>query len=259
MLTIENLTHVYGNGTRALDDVSLAIPKGMFGLLGPNGAGKSTLMRSIATLQTPTSGSIRFGDIDVVSEAGTAAPGARIPAPGFRRLSARLGLRHARPHGGAEGRLQRPRPQGDGRGPAAPGQPVARARQGAGRLLGRHAAALRHRPGPDRQPRTDHRRRADRGSGPGRTQPASSTFWPRSARMSSSSCRPISSATSPTCARAWRCWPAARSSWKAIAGRADPCAGGPGLEARPSTRPSLPEQAAPAATSSRPGCSPAAP
>jgi ABC-type multidrug transport system ATPase subunit len=66
MLTIENLTHVYGNGTRALDDVSLSIPKGMFGLLGPNGAGKSTLMRSIATLQTPTSGSIRFGDIDVV-------------------------------------------------------------------------------------------------------------------------------------------------------------------------------------------------
>jgi ABC-type multidrug transport system ATPase subunit len=68
MLTIENLTHVYGNGTRALDDVSLTIPKGMFGLLGPNGAGKSTLMRSIATLQTPTSGSIRFGDIDVIRD-----------------------------------------------------------------------------------------------------------------------------------------------------------------------------------------------
>lgn len=66
MLTIENLTHVYGNGTRALDDVSLTIPKGMFGLLGPNGAGKSTLMRSIATLQTPTSGTLRFGDIDVI-------------------------------------------------------------------------------------------------------------------------------------------------------------------------------------------------
>ena len=68
MLTIENLTHVYGNGTRALDNVSLTIPKGMFGLLGPNGAGKSTLMRSIATLQTPTSGSIRFGDIDVIKD-----------------------------------------------------------------------------------------------------------------------------------------------------------------------------------------------
>jgi ABC-type multidrug transport system ATPase subunit len=40
----------------------------MFGLLGPNGAGKSTLMRTIATLQAPTAGSIRFGDIDVLAE-----------------------------------------------------------------------------------------------------------------------------------------------------------------------------------------------
>jgi ABC-type multidrug transport system ATPase subunit len=66
MLIIENLTHVYGNGTRALDEVSLTIPRGMYGLLGPNGAGKSTLMRTIATLQAPTSGFIRFGDIDVL-------------------------------------------------------------------------------------------------------------------------------------------------------------------------------------------------
>ena len=64
MLQIERLTHVYGNGTRALDDVTLTIPPGMFGLLGPNGAGKSTLMRTIATLQTPTSGSITFDGID---------------------------------------------------------------------------------------------------------------------------------------------------------------------------------------------------
>ena len=68
MLTINNLVHVYGNGTRALDDVSLTIHTGMFGLLGPNGAGKSTLMRNIATLQTPTSGEIRFGDIDVIRQ-----------------------------------------------------------------------------------------------------------------------------------------------------------------------------------------------
>lgn len=68
MLSIKSLTHVYANGTRALDGVDLEISKGMFGLLGPNGAGKSTLMRTIATLQTPTSGQIRFGEIDVIAE-----------------------------------------------------------------------------------------------------------------------------------------------------------------------------------------------
>ncbi|MFL6760776.1 ABC transporter ATP-binding protein [Sphingomonas sp.] len=68
MLEIANLSHTYANGTVALDDVSLSIPKGMYGLLGPNGAGKSTLMRAVATLQAPTAGSIRFGDIDVLAE-----------------------------------------------------------------------------------------------------------------------------------------------------------------------------------------------
>ena len=68
MLALTDLTHVYPNGTRALDGVSLSIPTGMYGLLGPNGAGKSTLMRSVATLQTPTSGAIQFGEIDVIAE-----------------------------------------------------------------------------------------------------------------------------------------------------------------------------------------------
>jgi ABC-type multidrug transport system ATPase subunit len=68
MLTITDLTHVYSNGVKALDSVNLIIPAGMYGLLGPNGAGKSTLMRTIATLQAPTSGSIHFGDIDVIAE-----------------------------------------------------------------------------------------------------------------------------------------------------------------------------------------------
>jgi ABC-2 type transport system ATP-binding protein len=68
MLSLRDVCHIYPNGTRALDRVTLDVPKGMFGLLGPNGAGKSTLMRSIATLQTPSSGQIRFGDIDVLRE-----------------------------------------------------------------------------------------------------------------------------------------------------------------------------------------------
>src|SRR5688572_21785659 len=68
MLELNDVSHVYANGTRALDHVSLSIPRGMYGLLGPNGAGKSTLMRTIATLQTPTEGSIRFGSVDVIAE-----------------------------------------------------------------------------------------------------------------------------------------------------------------------------------------------
>ncbi|HEX4739258.1 MAG TPA: ABC transporter ATP-binding protein [Allosphingosinicella sp.] len=66
MLELNDVSHVYPNGTRALDHVTLSIPRGMYGLLGPNGAGKSTLMRTVATLQTPTEGTIRFGDIDVI-------------------------------------------------------------------------------------------------------------------------------------------------------------------------------------------------
>jgi ABC-type multidrug transport system ATPase subunit len=68
MLELHDVTHLYPNGTRALDHVTLSIPRGMYGLLGPNGAGKSTLMRAIATLQTPTEGTIRFGDIDVIRD-----------------------------------------------------------------------------------------------------------------------------------------------------------------------------------------------
>ncbi|MFN3388369.1 MAG: ABC transporter ATP-binding protein [Allosphingosinicella sp.] len=67
MLELQDVSHVYANGTRALDRVTLSIPRGMYGLLGPNGAGKSTLMRTVATLQTPSEGAIRFGEIDVIA------------------------------------------------------------------------------------------------------------------------------------------------------------------------------------------------
>jgi ABC-2 type transport system ATP-binding protein len=68
MLSISGLSHSYDGRTRALDDVTLDISRGMFGLLGPNGAGKSTLMRCVATLQVPTAGSIVFDGIDVLAE-----------------------------------------------------------------------------------------------------------------------------------------------------------------------------------------------
>jgi ABC-type multidrug transport system ATPase subunit len=68
MLKINNLKKTYSGGVEALGGLSLEIAPGMFGLLGPNGAGKSTLMRTLATLQLPDSGSIGFGDIDVLAD-----------------------------------------------------------------------------------------------------------------------------------------------------------------------------------------------
>ena len=68
MLKIEGLSKTYDNGVKALNNVSLDIPKGMFGLLGPNGAGKSSLMRTISTLQEADSGSITFDGIDVFKD-----------------------------------------------------------------------------------------------------------------------------------------------------------------------------------------------
>lgn len=67
-LVIKELSKTYKNGVKAIDNLSIEIGKGMFGLLGPNGAGKSSLMRTIATLQRPDSGSIHFGDIDVIED-----------------------------------------------------------------------------------------------------------------------------------------------------------------------------------------------
>jgi len=72
-LAIRGVSKTYRNGVRALRDVTLDIPRGMYGLLGPNGAGKSTLMRTIATLQEPDAGSITLtgregAGIDVLRE-----------------------------------------------------------------------------------------------------------------------------------------------------------------------------------------------
>lgn len=68
MLEIASLRKTYSNGVQALREVSLSIEPGMFGLLRPNGAGKSTLMRTIAALQAPDAGELRFDGIDVLKQ-----------------------------------------------------------------------------------------------------------------------------------------------------------------------------------------------
>lgn len=67
-LRISNLSKTYSNGVKALDDVSLTVPQGMYGLLGQNGAGKSTLMRTLATLQEADSGTATLGEVDVLRD-----------------------------------------------------------------------------------------------------------------------------------------------------------------------------------------------
>jgi ABC-type multidrug transport system ATPase subunit len=68
MLKIDAVSQIYADGTRALDQVTLSIGRGLFGLLGPNGAGKSSLMRVAATLQSPSTGSVHFDGIDALAE-----------------------------------------------------------------------------------------------------------------------------------------------------------------------------------------------
>jgi ABC-type multidrug transport system ATPase subunit len=72
-VVIEGLTKVYGGKVRALDEVDLTIPTGMFGLLGPNGAGKTTLMRILAGILRPTSGTAHAGGHDLSTEEGRSA------------------------------------------------------------------------------------------------------------------------------------------------------------------------------------------
>ncbi|MFN2258474.1 MAG: ABC transporter ATP-binding protein [Parasphingopyxis sp.] len=65
-IRIEKLTKVYDGEVRALDDVSLEVPRGsIFGLLGPNGAGKSTLINILAGLVNKTSGKAWVWGFDI--------------------------------------------------------------------------------------------------------------------------------------------------------------------------------------------------
>jgi ABC-type multidrug transport system ATPase subunit len=68
MLNLTGISKTYPGGVHALQDIHLDVSRGMFGLLGPNGAGKSSLMRTIATLQQPDCGSIKFNGIDILQD-----------------------------------------------------------------------------------------------------------------------------------------------------------------------------------------------
>jgi branched-chain amino acid transport system ATP-binding protein len=64
-LAIENLDVFYGDA-QALDGVSLRVPRGsIVAIIGANGAGKSTLIRTIAGIEKPRKGSIRFGEAEI--------------------------------------------------------------------------------------------------------------------------------------------------------------------------------------------------
>ncbi|HYN41966.1 MAG TPA: ABC transporter ATP-binding protein [Thermoanaerobaculia bacterium] len=68
VLESDGLGKVYRSGTWGLRELTLRAKEGVLGLLGPNGAGKTTLMQMLATLTSPTAGSLRFAGIDVVKD-----------------------------------------------------------------------------------------------------------------------------------------------------------------------------------------------
>lgn len=64
LLEVRGLSVGYGRKGRALDDVSLAVPKGgVVALLGANGAGKTTLIRAISGLLAFHGGAVAAGDV----------------------------------------------------------------------------------------------------------------------------------------------------------------------------------------------------
>ena len=65
MIQAEHITKTF-HGFKALDDMSLHVPKGtIYGLVGPNGAGKSTLIRHLTGIYRPDSGSILIDGLPV--------------------------------------------------------------------------------------------------------------------------------------------------------------------------------------------------
>ncbi len=66
MITLNRLCKTYPNGTPALIDINLAMPKGDFLFItGPSGAGKSTLLKMLYGQEKPTSGSVQVNGQEI--------------------------------------------------------------------------------------------------------------------------------------------------------------------------------------------------
>ena len=73
MIKFENVSKVYPNGTRGLEDVNLEIQQGEFiGIIGTSGAGKSTLIRTINGLNNVTEGTLMVNETNVAQLKGKA-------------------------------------------------------------------------------------------------------------------------------------------------------------------------------------------
>lgn len=69
MIEVKNFSKVYGNGKKAVDDISFEVRDGeIFGFLGPNGAGKSTTIKAIVGINKATSGEILINNIKLADE-----------------------------------------------------------------------------------------------------------------------------------------------------------------------------------------------
>jgi ABC-2 type transport system ATP-binding protein len=70
IITVKDLVLVYGDGTKAVDNISFNVAEGeFFGFLGPNGAGKSTTIRVLTTLLRKTSGEVKVAGFDIEKDA----------------------------------------------------------------------------------------------------------------------------------------------------------------------------------------------
>ena len=69
VISVSNLSKVYGSGFKALNNINLDIVSGeIFALLGPNGAGKTTLISVICGIVTPSTGTITVGGHDILTD-----------------------------------------------------------------------------------------------------------------------------------------------------------------------------------------------